>query len=454
MVAVGLAVTGSAGSTGSASPREETVGDRAVISTRPGIASINPEIAVTVDPTTKQARLHVVWEEGPELLHRWRDLPDGTWSAEREVFFFGQDPSLTVLNGSLVAAFTKTPSGPEDVTEVYTARWDGAMWSSRAVRTSPDEGGLAVTENGQQPDIAFDPMDGSLWLTWIDTSAGSYTPYYAQLSADGILLPNSDRLAAEENVQGPSVGVGAEGTVWAAWSKGYASGDEIIFLNSKPSGAGWRTEPRPLNSAAARGRLPDVATAADDVCVAWQESVDEAGANQEVFLDCRSASQQYNHSETAAGRSLEPRLALDLDLGALVVWQERNSGKDRDIEARQGPPPAEDRTRVDNGVVRSPSVVVHDRTAHAVWVSGSDADADVHYASWELAVPMPTPTATATTSATPRPSASATATGTPVVTRAPSATPIAGVTASPGPSATWVTPVGLIHVPFAESDRR
>ncbi len=441
-----LAVTAQTGMTDSI----KSVGSRQNLSSSLGSASLKPTTAITVEEGTGKATIHVVWEEDTSLIHRWKDLPSGTWSAPREIWIYGQDPSLSARGESLVLGFMKTPAYPEELSEIILARWNGTSWTPFSVRTV---GGMSITENGQQPDIDLDPTNGTLWLAWIDASGGTLTPMWAHLDSGGIVR-ESDLLVVSDSVQSPSLSVDAEGTVWAAWSELFSSGDETIYLNSRPPGGTWRTDPRGVNEGE-RGRMPQVRSSQEDVCVAWQETVDEEGSNQEIYLDCESAGQQYNYSGSSGGRSLEPSLAMDDVLGALVVWQERLTRSEREIEARQGPPPS-DRVMVDNGsAVQSPSVVVHDGAAYSAWVVGDGEDAEIFYASWPLVDPPPT--ATVTPTRTPSP------TKTIIV---PSQTPERTVTAGPSPTATLratatrtpggsETPdpwVGVIWLPIAETD--
>lgn len=427
----------------------KSVGSRQNLSASIGTASLNPTAAITVQEGTGKATLHVVWEEDTSLVHRWKDLPDGAWSAPREIWLYGQDPVLSAHGEALVLGFTKMPAYAEELSEIILARWNGTAWAPFSVKTV---GGMKITENGQQPDVEIDPTDGTLWVAWIDASGDTLTPMWAHLDAAGIVR-ESDLLVVSDSVQSPSLSVDDEGTVWAAWSELFASGDETIYLNSRAPGGTWRTDPRGVN-AGERGRMPDVRSTQEDVCVAWQETVDEEGSNQEIYLDCESASQQYNYSDSAGGRSLEPSLAMDPAHGALVVWQERLTRGEREIEARQGPPPS-DRVLVDNGAaVQSPEVVLHDGAAHSAWVVGDGAGAEVYYATWPLVDPPPTATSTPTRTPTRTPSPTPSPT-------APSATPNASATAGPSPTATR-TPdgvetlpppwAGTIWLPFAETD--
>ena len=447
-----LAVTAQTGGADSIT----SIGSRENLSMSIGLASMNPATAITIDDDTGEATIHVVWEEDTDLVHRWRELQGGEWSAKRKIYYFGQDPTLTAMGETLVLGFMKTPAYPEELSEILLASWKDGAWEPIPVKT---KGGTLISENGQQPDIDLDPTDGTLWLTWIDASGGTLTPKWAHLDAT-FRVTSSDLLVVSDSVQSPSISVGTEGTVWAAWSERFASGDETIYLNSRPPGSTWRSDPRGVNEGE-RGRLPDVSASRDDVCVAWQETVGESDANQEIYLDCESADRQYNHSDTVGGRSLQPSLALDDEMGALVVWQERLTRSEREIEARQGPPPSE-RLMVDNGAaVQSPSVVLHDGVAHSAWVVGDGDDAEVHYANWELSGPPPTatatPTRTATRTATRTPRPTNTATATSVV---PSATPEATVTpgtpgtptATPSVTVTPDRPLHFIYLPYAEND--
>jgi len=440
-MAVALGVIGPSGASQS-HPRIATE-DEIDLSASPGLPSLSPAIALTTEGAA--TRVHVVWEEDGEIVHRSRLLPGGAWSVQTSVYYPGQDPSLTARGEALALSFTRSQFDAGDPTEIYTARWQAGSWQAiRAVTHS----GYSLTENGQQSDIAFGP-DLSLWLAWVNTSGGTFTPYYAHLGATGEPLGSGAIRASDTNVQAPSVAVESEGTVWAAWSNApEAADEELIYLSSWPPGtSGFDLEPRWLNDTNSRGRVPRIGIDRDTMCVAWQETVDEDGTNQEVFLECNNQPAQYNHSATANGRSLEPSVAVDDRIGALVLWQEREASQPREIAFRSGPPPPERATvRIADGTVRSPSVAYRDGYVHAAWMEGEDADSEVHYARWAYVLPTATPTPSRT--ATPKPpSPSPTTTGTPTFPT-PTPTGTREPTATPGTVSPTPTKDGPRHVNF------
>lgn len=425
--------------------------DEIDLSASPGRPSLAPAVALTTEGAA--TRVHVVWEEDGEIVHRSRLLPDGAWSVRTGIYYPGQDPSLAARGEALALSFTRSPFEAGDPTEIYTARWQAGTWQGiRAVT----HGGFSLTEGGQQSDLAFGP-DLTLWLAWVNTSGGTFTPYYAHLAATGEPLASGSIRASDTNVQAPSVAVEPEGTVWAAWSNApQAVDEELVYLSSRPPGtSGFDPEPRWLNDESSRGRVPRIAVDRDNLCVTWQETLDPGGANQDVFLECNNEPTQYNHSATANGRSLEPSVAVDDRIGALVLWQERQPSQPAEIAFRSGPPPPERATvRIADGTVRSPSVAYRDGTVHAAWVVGDGADSEVRYARWAYALPTATPTASRTATSD-RPSVTPTRTGTPTFAT-PTPTGSREPTATPGTRTATPTadaPRPTIFLPFGIKPR-
>ncbi len=381
------------------------------LSHSPGVTSARPRIARTTDGT-----LHVVWEEGDDVRHVYQ-LPGQPWGPNPPltVYYGAFDPALTAYGGLVATAFSVRASQGTD-TSIRLKQWDGQSRWGGAQAVHGDG------QFGQQPALAFEPNDASLWVVWVNNTFG-FRPYWSRVVTGR--SPESGSIAGDsQKAQGPSVAVDLEGGVWVAWKEeAQPTGDTWVTCRRKAPGGGWglcsaRTDV--MRGERFEAFAPDLALDAPGACVTWHNGVQ--GGKMEVYLACEGGGWvARNQSQSAERNSLLPRLAAAEAWGPLVLWEERSDPR-QILFRRSGPPPEP----VTEGVVAAPDIAFETGPgfgyAHAVWqqIAPDDpaGEPDVYYARWRVDVPTPTPTATIT----PTPSTTPTATITP--TRGPgSATP-------------------------------
>ncbi|MCB9176408.1 MAG: hypothetical protein H6648_04545 [Caldilineae bacterium] len=405
-----------------------------------------PRIAVTQAGT-----VHVVWQEaadnlaGSNLLTRARR--DGLWGDTQYLARAAQDPALIAWGedeaAAAYASARPADGGDGDIAfKIMLNRWDpkAAAWSRRGEAVPTGDGGV-------QP--ALGHADGRFWLAWVDTSASLRRPQYAALRDGPTPEPIGDTLSLfDDDVQSPQVAPASDGPgdtdINIAWMNGYGIESNLshVWL---PAAAPTPSVNRALGTYYLYGqpRRPALAaTRRQNVCVAWQEAVNnEAGFRQDVIQMCSPWTAPVNVSSSASA-SGDPSLGLDDDIGSLMLWQERLVPRiDEEIRFLQGAPPHS--STVYSGTVGMPSLAFDPqrRELHAVWVASlpGAAGSDIFYARWKVdsPTPSPSPTPSRTPSRTPSPSPSTTP-PTPTMTTPPELTPTPA-TYTPTPSVTPTT---------------
>jgi hypothetical protein len=375
------------------------------LSASAGVPSGRPRVAVTADGT-----VHVVWEEGDDIRHMYR-RPGGDWGPNPPltVYYGGFDPALASHANLLAVAFV-APVGPGADTAVRLKLWDGQSRWQRAQSVH------AESMFGQQPDLAFQPDDGSIWLAWVNNTYG-YRPYFSHIQ--GSQSPQVGPVASDsQKAQGPTIGVDAEGAAWVAWKEeAQPTGDTWITCRRGGAGApGWGLcSPRTdvLRGEAFEAYAPDLAVGGG-VCITWHNGTRAGRADVYVACDPGGWSSR-NVSQSTGLNSLVPRLALEAPWGPMVTWEERD--QPRRVLLRSGLSPA---GVVADGDVAAPAVAFEPRTAdgyglaHLVWAQVEPGDpageADIFYRRLAVDVPTSTPTRTATSTPSLTPAASGTAT--------------------------------------------
>jgi hypothetical protein len=341
---------------------------------------------------TQDGSVHVVWEEGLNVAHRWR-AADGDWQPTSTVFYGGSQPAIATDGSRVAVAFVRDASrhNADDRPEVYVRQWDPDAGAWSALGPAID-----LSEDGAQPDLAFSPRDAALWVAWSDHTYDTGRPYIARLAAGSVT--QAHRCGNFDVAMAPALAVDAEGNVYVARTDMLAEGEQpqVAYAKLPHGGAACTSDEGPP---AYQSRVPRIAVSADSFCLTWQQ---ELPTGDEVILGCRdSRGWVAPNVSNSAARSVIPRLALDRVMGALLVWQEM--GRPNGVMFRQNiPPPPAGEAFSDAAVdAVNPDVAYNAARVHAVWTEKhGETDADVHYAQWEVSPPTPTPTATASPTAT------------------------------------------------------
>jgi Tol biopolymer transport system component len=258
------------------------------------------ELAVGVDGT-----VHMVWPEeilGFNYILYARRAQDGTWSApvrlsERE----SEEPVVAV-----------TPDGTVHVVWWYWLIGDGdIMYSQRA----SDGTWSAPVNVSNSPDMSQTPIvvaagDDSLHVAWLDDSPGYRAIQYSERSSAGTWsAPQTLGAAAGQH----RIALGPDGSVHLIWGGVQYARRDADGEWSLPEVVGY-------------GGFPDLAIDSSGTAhIVWSEYLPPT----DVFYVRRSAggawSERANVSNTPGFESSYPRLALDADNGAHIVWRDGDS---------------------------------------------------------------------------------------------------------------------------------
>lgn len=404
------------------------------LSNSPGVVSGRPKMARTQDGT-----LHVVWEEGPNLRHVYK-ASGKAWgpTPALTVWYSAFDAALTAYRDQLAVAFV-VQGGQATDTLARVRLWDGQGKWAKAQPVALDLG----LSGQQQPDLAIQPDDGSVWVAWVNNRFG-YTAYYSHLVAGQ--APEVGEVGhGGLKAQGPSVAVDEEGGVWVAWKEeAEPTNDSWVTCRRRPRGGNFelcneRTDV--LRGETYEAFAPDLALGAPGACITWHNGM--LSDRSDVYLACDGANwAARNVSQSPDRNSLSPRLTLERPWGPLVAWEERLAPSRILYRPGQSPPAAvaEAPSAGWPAVAFEPLPAQGFGYLHTVWEAVNPADpagaSDIYYTRWRVDVPTPTPTPTATF--------------TPTRTSTPTSTPSVGTPGTPGsPTTTAGTPAPRrVFAPF------
>ncbi len=369
------------------------------LSLSPGVPSGQPNIAVTSDGT-----VHAIWEEGTNIVHRYRPADSDEWSPPAFVFRQGHDPALAANGRTVVAVFVRGKRDATEDTEVLYKVWDGARRAWPLLPEQVQPGTENIAAGGQQPAAVLSADGAVLWLVWIDTSWGDQRPYYARIRLADHHVESAEIDAQSFRAQGPAMASGPDGRIHVAWSEqSELKKTAYVAHFSRDETTGWEPDAaNPYFLEARQARSPDIAVSAHSVCLTWHENMTRLVGgtpepNNEIVLHCNDREWNISNSPT---HSLVARLALDDLYGPMTIWRE--NGDPREIVFRQGhPPPANDDASVGAGQVEAPAIAFAGGQVYAAWVAGSGDEAEVFTAHWPVAIPTATPVASATPTRTP-----------------------------------------------------
>lgn len=224
------------------------------------------------------------------------------------------------------------------------------QWTEIGAGSASGAGLSANNGESTKPDVALGP-DGAITLVWSDNSSGDSEIYARQWkngswqslgsgSATGGGISNN----AGESVS-PSVAVGTNGIIYAAWEDN-SSGNREIYVRSYTGGA-WIN----VNGSASGGGIsntsgdslePSLYLAPDDTpYVAWEEIIQ--GADSEIYARRLSAGNWVEIGPNGAsgggisnntGDSALPSLVVTDSEEVIVAWGDSSAG-DTEIYVRR-----------------------------------------------------------------------------------------------------------------------
>jgi hypothetical protein len=178
--------------------------------------------------------------------------------------------------------------------------------------------------------------DGSVHVVWEDQSAGNWEIFYASKEPDGSWSPPTN---VSQNLGGsfrPSVAVGTDGSVHVAWHDD-TPGDYEIFYAVKPPGGVW-SDAVNISNSSKWSFWPSLVVGAEGFLhAAWH---DQTPGNWEAFSASKppdGAWSPVTNLSNSAGTSFIPTLLIAGDGLVYAVWQDDTSGSS-DVFSASRPP--------------------------------------------------------------------------------------------------------------------
>jgi len=335
--------------------RALSLGEPINLSSSPADSS-SPALVVSDDA------IHVVWEEGGRICHRFWD--GRTWSLVRRVAV-GEQPALAVDGHGLVHLVFVNEFGSNY--EVYYCRWNGSAWSlprnlsnTTGVSSAP---GVAVQDDGAVHAVWADntpgysviyhaSWDGTYWINepipsafggaprmvagagaalhvvWQDRDSPAlpYETYYSYWNGTAWSLPENLSDTAEEPSIIPALAVDGSGIAHVVWQE---RSDGRYAVEYTWGTVGYWSIPMRLSEGDAQAYLPSPAVGRrSTVFVGWD--LGTAAVIRERSAAGAAWSTPLTVMEDPTGVS-DLQLAVDGSGQLVAVWVQRPAGDNWDI---------------------------------------------------------------------------------------------------------------------------
>jgi hypothetical protein len=340
------------------------------------------DASITLD---SMGRIHVVWSEGGEILHRFCD--GDAWSPATEVAC-GTSPDLaTDADGAVHLVFANRFDANDDI---YFTSWQPAEGWDLPINLSE---GVGVSVS---PRLAI-ATDHGFAAVWSAQLAGWDLIYLAR-STDGSLWAS----APIPNAHGthPVVAFAPAGDLLVAWQEPYddlGSPTEIFF--SQQTGSQWTLPVDVSASPDVDSCLSSLAVGRGGADLAWQE----AGPEGQAVYQSGMTHGEWSAPQKRSGstEALAPRIGFDLSGDGHMVWAAESAVQYVTWSPLTGIwQPIEDVTAGQVGT--SHARIALQSPPHVIWLAETSVDNhDVYYSSQVVVGPSPTPRATPTATATP-----------------------------------------------------
>jgi len=206
------------------------------------------------------------------------------------------------------------------------------IWANRYVagdgwgRAEPIETGTGYASN---PQIAVD-SSGNAVAVW-DQSDGTRDNIWANRYVSGTGWGTAELIETDNKGHAyyPQIAVDDSGNAVAVW---YQSDGTIksIWANTYTDGTGWGTAEPIETDDAGNAFFPQVATNSKGMGIAVWYQADGAG-HDDIWANCYIAGKGWDTAEcidTGTGDAQNPRVAVDENGNAVVVWQQSDGTRD------------------------------------------------------------------------------------------------------------------------------
>jgi len=356
-----------------------------------------------------QGRVHVVWSEGGEIVHR-HQLTEG-WSAPMTVAT-GFAPALAAdTGGEIHLVFVNRFA---DVDDVYYTSWrDGPGWQ---LPVNVSDG----VERSSSPSLAV-AAAGSRAVVW-GSRSGDVDLIYVAESDDGMLW-SSGPVPHAFGVR-PKVAIG-DGSLLVAWHGPYdvpGSAMEIYF--SVRSNHQWTLPLDVSASPEVDSVFASLAYEADKGYLAWQENL--PGGSAVLMSVGEAGGWSIPQKRSGEGPAYAPVVMVGLG-GGHVAWTTEASVQYAGWSVSSGTWQTIEDVAAAQAGVRDVSMALG-ASACLAWLAEAAISNDDVYYSVRMAETTPSPSATATLTASQTAPPAVTATPTLTSTVAPSQTPTSTAT--------------------------
>jgi hypothetical protein len=254
-----------------------------------------------------------VWA-GPHGIEAARTTPAGAWKPLPTIPHTSREtraPEIATDAAGRATVVWRQP-GPAHATIDVATRTPGGSWSAPKRLSRP--GGVAYS-----PHVAVDP-DGAAAVVWRRYDGERSIVQAATRTARGRWSAAANLSAKGENAVAPDVAIDPAGEAVAVWHR-FDGAHQIVQVSVRPPHGGW-SRPVDLSAKGRNGEQPQVAlTPAGEAVVTWARFDGRVERIQAVTRSPGGHWSSPRNLSGAGGSSHEPKLAIDGEGVARVVWE-------------------------------------------------------------------------------------------------------------------------------------
>jgi hypothetical protein len=230
--------------------------------------------------------------------------------------------------GDAIAVWTHSHGSRRTVEGAFRPAGSGTWQASIALSA----------ENAERPVVAMDPQDNAIAVWERSTGSGSIIESAVRPTSTGVWQAPVPLSREGQTASYPEIAIDPQGNAIAVWVRNYVS-ESIVEAAVRPAGSGVWQAPIALSAGGQSVGEPDVAVDAQgNALVVWRQ----LGVTETIQAAVRPAGSGVWQAPVALStpgeNAILPKVAVDLQGDAVVVWTSNNGGN-RIVEAtrKQGP---------------------------------------------------------------------------------------------------------------------